>query len=275
MRSDICLPLLSVLMVCLVLIPVPIGAQSKAVPEGEPLHLYIRRQPVQDMTYLYFHPPDQIYADRSRDDLDYRETLMQKGSGNDTLRMFYPQDPDPRNNFLQFMPNASLELTYNFVISAVRPLDISNTTYILVVLIDMDMDHDGKYDRDISFEISGEADSQRSYKNGTVPIDIGSLRSFDGERGGRLRVTLSRKDDIDTSVTIYCGYRGFHSWFQLPFSKFDHSPQEDDTPPSWPYLIGFAAILVVCGVAYFYFRSRPEKASTHEKPDDRRSRRKK
>jgi len=248
----------------------PVGAQSGAVPVGEPLHLYIRRQPVQDMTYLYFHPPDDTYNNKAKDDLTYRETLLAKGSGNDTLTMFFPQDP--KSNFLQFEPNSTLKFTYNFVISAVRPTDTSNTTYILKVLIQIDEDRNGKYDRDLSFEITGTANSERSYKNGTVSVNTGSLKAFDGKEGGRLRVTLSREDDLDSSLTIYCGYKGYHSYFQLPYSKFQYLPPDDgkNSPSVTPYVLGVAGIIVISGVAYFYFKSRQEDGKKESKEPERK-----
>ncbi|MGA1820863.1 MAG: hypothetical protein ACMUHU_07645, partial [Thermoplasmatota archaeon] len=201
---------------------VPVEAQAGAVPVGEPLHLYLRRQPAQDMTFLYFHPPDDTYNNKAKDDLTYRETLLAKGTGNDTMTMYFPQDP--ASNFLQFEPNVTLEFTYNFVISAVRPTNPSDTTYVLKVLIEIDEDRDKDYDREISFEITGTANSERGYKNGTVSGNTGDLKAFDGKKGGRLRVTFSREDDLDSSLTFYCGYQGYHSYFQLPYSKFQYYP---------------------------------------------------
>ena len=81
-------------------------AQSGAVQVGEPLHLYIRRQPVQDMTFLFFHPPDDIYNEKAMDNLSYRKILLQRDTGLDFIRMFYPQDGN--SNFLQFEPNSSI-----------------------------------------------------------------------------------------------------------------------------------------------------------------------
>ncbi|MGA1793073.1 MAG: hypothetical protein ACMUHM_03910 [Thermoplasmatota archaeon] len=248
----------------------PVNAQSGAVPVGEPLHLYIRRQPVQDMTFLYFHPPDDTYNNKARDDLSYRKTLLAKGTGNDTLTMYFPQDPE--SNFLQFEPNNTLKLTYNFVISAIKPTDPSNTTYKLKVRIEIDEDRDRNYDREISFEITGTADSERGYKNGTVAGNTGDLKAFDGKKGGRLRITLSREDDLDSTLTIYCGYQGYHSYFQLPYSKFRYAPDEngDDPPVVWPYVLGVAGIVVLSGAAYFYFRSKQEEKEPPAKVPERR-----
>ncbi|MGA1872689.1 MAG: hypothetical protein ACMUHY_03370 [Thermoplasmatota archaeon] len=253
----------------------PVLAQADVVPVGEPLHLHIRRQPVSDMTFLYFHPPDDTYNERARNDLSYRLTLLEKGSGNDTLTMYYPQDP--QSNFLQFEPNATLEFTYSFALSAVKPVDPSDMTFILEVLVEIDEDRDGDYEDEVSFEISGEANSERSLMEGTVPIDIGKMEPFDGKKGGRLRVTLSRADELETSLTIYCGYGGYHSWFQLPYSKFKYLPPDGDPddPSMWPYVLGIAGVVVVSGIAYFFFRSRQQEQRKKSEPPIRdRGRRK-
>ena len=112
------LTLAVVAVACVVLAVAPgLPMASGLVEEGEPLHLYIRRSPIQDDTYLYFHPPEGKYYNDSYNDLGYRKTLLQKGGGNDTVTLFYPQDPG--SNFLQFEPNPSLILRYNFTISAI------------------------------------------------------------------------------------------------------------------------------------------------------------
>jgi hypothetical protein len=227
------------------------------VQVGEPLHIYLRRQPVQDMTYLFFHPPDDIYHEKAADNLSYRKTLLSKGSGNDSERMYFPQDS--KSNFLQFEPNSSIPLNYNFTISAVQPNDPSNITYKLRVLIDIDYDNDKDYDDAISFEISGTANSERRIKEGTVQIDTSRLKKFDGKNGGRLRVTISRVDDLDTTVTIYCGYQGYNSYIFLPFSKYKYEGDDQENGENyWPWVLAGAAIVLITGAAYFYLRQKKE-----------------
>jgi hypothetical protein len=244
-----------------------ISAQTGVVEEGEPLHLYLRRQPVQDYTYLYFHPPDVTYQEKAENNLSYRKTFLTKDSGNDLETMFFPQDP--KSNFLQFEPNSSLSFEYSFVISAVKPPDPSDLTYILEFLVDIDYDNDGHYDDQLSFEISGDADSESAVKEGTVTVDMDQLKRFDGKRGGRLRVTISRKDDIDTSVTIYCGYQGYNSYFVFPFSKYKYEGEPpDDGGDYWLWILAGAGILIVGGIAYLYIRQK--QVEKPPEPDKRR-----
>lgn len=249
------LPTVLFFLLCLSPLLSSTSAQDGAVQVGEPLHIYIRRQPVQDMTFLYFHAPDATYDEKARDNISYRKILLARGSGMDSERMFFPQDP--QSNFLQFEPNASIPSTYNFTISAVQPEDISDITYTLLVVIDIDYENDKNYDEQISFEISGEADSSRAIKEGTIPFGDDQLKKFDGERGGRLRVNISRKDYLDTTVTIYCGYQGYNSFLVLPYSKYKYEGEiPEDGKNYWPWVLAGAAIVIIIGVAYFYLRQK-------------------
>jgi hypothetical protein len=243
------------------------AAQTGAVQVGEPLHIYLRRQPVQDMTYLYFHPPDGTYQEKAMDNLSYRKTLFSKGSGSDSERMFFPQDP--ASNFLQFEPNETISLTYNFTISAVRPIDLTDTTYILQVLIDVDYNNDKDYDYQIIFEISGEANSEREVKKGTVSINMDRLKKFDAKNGGRLRVNISRKDDLQTSVTIYCGYQGLNSYFVLPFSKYKYETSENGNSYNvLPWILLVGGVVIIAGVGYFYLKQK--QVDKAPKPEERK-----
>ena len=231
------------------------SAQTGVVEVGEPLHIYLRRQPVQDMTYLYFHPPDDIYNEKAMDNLSYRKTLLPRGSGNDFERMFFPQDP--ASNFLQFEPNSTIPLTYSFPISAVKPTDLSDITYKLLVLIDIDYGNDKDYDKQISFEITGEADSERVIKEGIVPMDVSQLKKFEGKDGGRLRVNISRKDFLDTTVTIYCGYQGQNSYIVLPYSKYKYEGETSDNGNElWPWFLAAGGIIIIAGIAFFYLKQK-------------------
>jgi hypothetical protein len=243
---------------CMVTFLPEFSAQSGAVQVGEPLHIYLRRQPVQDMTYLYFHPPDEIYEQKSHDNLSYRKTLLERGTGHDFIVLYFPQDSI--SNFLQFEPNASIPFTYNFTISTVRP----NINYILNIKIDIDYDHDGRYDKEISFDIRGEEDDKIESKTGIIPVDVSELKKFDEKNGGRLRVNISRKDEIDTTITIYCGYRGYNSYLVLPFSKYKYEGEEPgDGESYWPWILAGAGLVIITGTAYFYLRQKKEEEIPH------------
>ncbi|MFW3145204.1 MAG: hypothetical protein ACMUIE_00145 [Thermoplasmatota archaeon] len=254
------------------------GAQPAGltVKEGEPLHLYIRRSPVQDDTYLYFHPPEGKYYNDSFDDLGYRKTLFQKGSGNDTVMLFYPQDPN--SNFLQFEPNSTLQLRYNFTISAIAPDLQPDLNYRLGVRIELDYQHDGDYDQELYFEIGGLADSEPRVKEGTIQVDISELEKFDGKEGGRIRITLSREDELDSTLTIYCGNKGFHSWLQLPFSKYKY---EGDNGENGNGNTAILVILLASGAAVVLVaaimirRSGKKKEEPVQEPVSRSARRRK
>jgi hypothetical protein len=252
-------------------VPLAASQTTGGVPVGEPLHLFLRRSPVQDRTYLYFHPPGDGYFNESRDNLSYRETLTQKGTETSQFYMRYPEAAE--SNFLQFEPNRTLKLTYSFTISAVKPPDISDIQYILGIIIELDYDHDGKWDREISFEINGDADNNRHIKEGEVDVNIDTLKKFDGEKGGRIQVTILRLDDIDTTLTIYCGYLGYHSFFQLPFSKYRYQ-QETDTPSNtWIWVTVGGAGLIAVFVIYVIYAGRKKVPPRSEVKDGRSKRR--
>jgi len=246
-------------------VPMTASQASAGVPVGDPLHLYLRRSTLEDRTYLFFHPPGDGYDDESRDDIAYRETLTRKGTETDHFYMRYPEAAE--SNFLQFEPNRTLEMTYSFTISSVRPSDISDIRYILGILIELDYDHDGKWDRDIAFEITGDSDNNRYTMEGKVDVDVDSLRKFDGEKGGRIQVTLSRLDDLDTTLTVYCGYLGYHSHFQLPYSKYSHLQEADDPSDAWRWVVAGGVVIIMAFIVYVIYSGGKKKARTSMKKD--------
>ncbi len=263
--------LIAVFSLLLSITAVPLAASQTigAVPVGEPLHLYLRRSPVQDRTYLYFHPPGDGYANESKDDIAYRETLTKKGTETDHFFMRYPEAIE--SNFLQFEPNKTLKMTYSFTISSVKPSDISDIKYTLGIIIELDYDHDGKWDRDIAFEITGDADNNLYTKEGEVDVDIGSLKKFDGKKGGRIQITLSRLDDIDTTLTIFCGYLGYHSHFQLPYSKFRYEQEPDEPSRAWMWVVVGGVVVIGVFIVYVIYSGR-KKTLPPSKEKNRRGR---
>ncbi|MGA1848966.1 MAG: hypothetical protein ACMUHB_06465 [Thermoplasmatota archaeon] len=273
MKGMICLVTVFGLLLSITTFPIVISQTTGAVPVGEPLHLYLRRSPVQDRTYLYFHPPGDGYQNESKDDIAYRETLTRKGTETDHFFMRYPEAIG--SNFLQFEPNGTLKMTYSFTISSVKPPDISDIRYTLGIIIELDYDHDGKWDRDIAFEITGDADNNRYTKEGEVDVDVGSLKRFDGEKGGRIQVTLSRLDDIDTTLTIYCGYLGYHSHFQLPYSKYRYEQEQDGPSRAWVWVVVGGVAVIGAFIVYVIYSGRKKKTppQSRERNPRRRGRR--
>ena len=267
---------LTILVIAAMLLSIPFISLptygEDVIPVGEPLHIYLRRQPVQDYTYLFFHPPDDTYSQLSRDNTTYRKSLLAKGSGFDFEVLYFPQDPI--SNFLQFEPNETIPLTYNFTIAAQRPVDLTDTTYIVNVKIEIDYNHDRNYDKVISFDITGRTISDVETKTGTIEIDTSELEKMNFKEGGRLRINISRKDDIDTLVTIYCGYHGFHSYLELPYSKYKQPSDENvDERKFWPYFLGIAGVFVIAAVAFFYFKQKQEESRPKEPEKGKRSHR--
>ncbi|MEA3559958.1 MAG: hypothetical protein U9R75_11960 [Candidatus Thermoplasmatota archaeon] len=259
------------LMVILVFNTMMVGSQeTNVVRSGEPLHLYLRRKPVQDMTYLHFYPPDN---DLIGSNVSYRETLQQKGNVGDSFPlMFYPQSRE--SNFLQFEPNSSVQFHYHFVISAQNPPPpiVEEPVYRVKVLIELDYEHDGKYDRELSFEISGVTGKGPEIKEGNVQFNIGSLERFEGETGGRVRVNISRQDNLGSVVTIYCGTDGYNSYFQLPYSKYKYLGGSDDPSVDLYIVIG---IIFFVGVIVVVFMIYKDSGKRKEKEPEKKGRRRK
>ncbi len=264
MRPDkIVGPIAAVFLLCMLSVIAMPAHGADVIKVGEPLHLHLRRLPVQDMTYLFFHPPDSTYENIAKDDLSYRKTFLAKGTGRDFEVIYFPQDP--QSNFLQFEPNSSIPLTYSFNISGVKPMDLTDIAYILNIKIDIDYNHDGSYDDVISFDIKGETKSHMESKKGTVPINMNDLKKFNAKDGGRLRINISRQDHVDTSLTVYCGYHGYNSYLELPFSKYKYIDPVDPPPPViWPWVLGIGALMILAAVGFFYFKQKQVENNTPE-----------
>ncbi|MFO8052038.1 MAG: hypothetical protein R6V01_10145 [Thermoplasmatota archaeon] len=252
----------------------PVVSSQTVVEVGEPLHLYIRRMPVQDMTYLHFYPPDDELIG---DNFSYRKTLQQKDTPGDSFRMFYPQSRE--SNFLQFEPNSSVRFYYHFVVSGQVPLATITVKpiYRIKVLIELDYEHDDVYDREITLEITGTAGQGPEVKEGNIPIDTSELKRFKGDTGGRIRVNISRQDSLSSVVTIYCGTGGHHSWFRLPYSKYKYEG-ESENGSSTPMIVVLLAILIFTAIAVsvlLYKDAQQKKKKEMEKEKGRKSRRRK
>ncbi len=214
----------AVLLLLLIVSSVMVSAQSDSgVRDGEPLHLWFKRSPAQALTTLSFYEPQM--DEEMISDPRFRHVLKPKEEQNSTLLAFFPTHPE--NNFLQFEYNSTITAVYNFTISAVLPRDVTDIDFRIRVTIEFAQTRGEEYDQNVSFEIEGKADSDRRSYTGEIEIDSEMIERFDGRKGGRIRLTVERVDDIDTDVLIYCGYRGWFSSFTLPFSKYTYTPDEN------------------------------------------------
>ncbi len=247
------------------------GQSDGGVRDGEPLHLWFRRSPSQNITTLSFYEP--VVSDDDRMDIRYRHAIGPKDTPGLELITFFPTHPD--SNFLQFEFNGTLTGNYSLILSAAGPITSLDTVYKLRVTIDLDIERDGEYDKQISFLITGTANSSSDKHTGNISVPDDLLKKFDGRRGGRIRVTMSREDDLDTYVILYCGYLGKQSFINLPYSRYTYVPPgevDNSIPTIW--IIGFGSVFIILVVFIAVFLSRKhEKDEPAEEVEPRRSRR--
>lgn len=239
------------------------GTEGQWIQDGEPLNLWFKRSPAQDSTTLVFHEPS--LTEDQLDDPKFRHSLGPRGGNTSKMVLFFPTDKN--SNFLQFEYNDTLEGNFSITLSAILPQNASTIQFQIKINIEMDLDRDGDYDEEISFDVTGDADSTRRTYEGEIPKDQGIPERFDGQRGGRIRITIERKDLLDTNVLIYCGYKGFQSSFNLPFSKYTYvapEPEDNEIPVSWIIGIGSAFIILVVFIVVILMRKQEEEPEPEE-----------
>jgi hypothetical protein len=191
---------------------------------------------------LHFYKP--LDNEDVRGDARFRATLGPKGSGNDSLTMYFPTDQ--KSNFLQFEYNASLQGNYSFMISAISFLV---DQFNLKVTLSFDKDRDGDYDKIFDFSIIGNTDRDITRYEGNLSIPPNLIDEFNGKTGGRIKMTIQREDDLDINILIYCGYRGEFSSIWLPYSKYIYEPDSKENGPDYTLFVilglGAAALIVI------------------------------
>jgi len=218
------------------------GQTIGAVQVGEPLHIYFRKDVPQQMLYLHFYPPA---GNVPLTDTSSRYTIDRKGSLNATAVVFFPRDLG--SNFLQFEPNASVPAEYQLMLFCATPINASSNKAKLQLIIELDYQRDNVYDNRMATTIVFDANSSFVKVRGALPIDAFELGRFDGKRGGKIRVTLARADDLDTIVVMHCGSSEHPSFFQLPCSKYRYVASDDNGGGVSPLLvlgIGVAVVVV-------------------------------
>ena len=234
---------------------------SNGIDDGTPLTLYMIRLPTDDVNHLSLYPEDNV---RVVENSSYRVMLGQEGSGQESITILYP--PIKEDNKLQYETNISIDAHYDFNVFARPPQDLSDLVYRIEVVIELDHDRDGDYEDEIRFQITGEASNMDPEEPtnivGQIPVDINKLGDL---RGGRMRVTMTRLDDIDTPVWLYTGYLGKQCMVRLPYSKFVYVEEDENGEVNWrPFLVG-AIIVIVVVVGYALYQN---KAKMDEKVDD-------
>jgi len=244
------------------------GQIDGAVKVGEPLHIYFRKDVAQQMLYLHFYKPA---GNLPLTDTSSRFIIERKGAPNSTSVVFFPRDPN--SNFLQFEPNASVAPEYQFMLFAATPQNASNNKAKLQLIIEIDYQRDNVYDKRSTTTLVFDANSTFVKVKGRLPIDAYELSKFDGKRGGKVRVTLARADDLDTIVVLHCGSSKDPSYIQLPCSKYRYVPSDRKGGGVSPFLVlGIGvAVVVVFFIGLKLLNWKTGKEAKDEAPARRRS----
>lgn len=274
MMTSVLLRSVQVLLIGLLLSPLLLdvavsGQTSGAVQVGEPLHIYFRKDVPQQMLYLHFHPPT---GNVPLTETSSRFTIDRKGSLNATVVVFFPRDPS--SNFMQFEPNASVDPVFQLMLFAATPQNASNNMARLQLTIELDYQRDNVYDKRITTTITFEANSSFVKVRGKLPVDAYELSRFDGKRGGKIKLTLARADDLDTIVVLHCGSSERPSFFQLPCSKYIYVPSNDKGDGISPMIvlaIGVAMVIVFFVGLRLLNRKKGKGEETKEVPTPRRN----
>ncbi len=234
---------------------------SDGIDDGTPLTLYMIRLPTDDVNHLSLYPEDNV---RVTSNSSYRVMLGQKGSGEESITILFPSVKE--DNKLQYETNISIDAHYDFNVFARPPQDLSDLEYVIEVLIELDHTRDGDYEDEIRFLVKGEASNMNPDEPtnivGQIPVDTNKLGDL---RGGRMRVTMTRLDDIDTPVWLHTGYLDKQCMIRLPYSKFVYVPADEDGEVNWlPFLVA-ASVVIVIVVGYALYQNKQKK---DEKVDD-------
>ncbi len=243
---------------------------SDGIDDGTPLTLYMIRLPTDDVNHLSLYPEDNV---RVMGNISYRVMLGQKGSGRESITILFPTVKE--DNKLQYETNISIDAHYDFNVFARPPQDISDLEYRIEVLIELDHTRDGDYEDEIRFQVKGEASNMDPGAPtnivGQISVDTNKLGDL---KGGRMRVTMTRLDDIDTPVWLYTGYLGKQCMIRLPYSKFVYIPGDEDGETNWRPFLVVAAVVIVAVVGYVIYQKKEQKDEKVKKePVKRGSRR--
>ncbi len=254
----------------LVLLSVFGTTTSRGIDDGTPLALYMIRLPTDDVNHLSLFPEDNV---RVTENSSYRVMLGQMGSGQESITILYP--PVKEDNKLQYEANISIDAHYDFNVFARPPQDPSDLEYRIEVLIELDHTRDGDYEDEIRFQVKGEASNMDPDAPtnivGQIEVDVNDMGDL---KGGRMRVTMTRLDDIDTPVWLYTGYLGKQCMFRLPYTKFVYVPEDEGGEVNWrPFLVGALVVIVIVVGFVIYQKMEKRDEKIEEEPGKKGSRR--
>jgi hypothetical protein len=225
------------------------GYSQEGVKEGDPLSIYLRRSPEQNLTFLNLY---KAFNSTVEDKNQYVLVLGPKRSGTDKMVAYLPtSDPD---NSLKYRPNASVQAMYNFSVLGRAVKDAPESDYRLKVVVEIDYRRGDDFDADDSFSfiIEGPSDSKVHERSGPIDITAGDLKRMDPARGGRIRITITRDDNEVNAVTLYTGYRVLNCGLTLPMSR-DRSEAGSSDGIGVFLVLAVVAIIAGAVAAYLAF----------------------
>ena len=225
---------------------------SAGIDDGTPWTLYMIRMPTDDVNHLSLYPEENP---KVLGNISYRVMVGQKGSGQESISIMFP--PVQQDNKLQYETNVTIVAGYEFNVFARPPQNPSDLHYIIEVVIELDHTRDGDYEDEIRFRIEGEATNQEpgapTNINGEIQLDTNILGDL---KGGRMRVSFNRLDNIDTPVWLYTGYLGHQCMINLPYSKYVYVEEGHEEEVNWtPFLVG-ALIIIAIVVGYVMYKKK-------------------
>lgn len=259
------------MIVSVALMPAGADKDDPILRDGDPLRLYIRRSPIQNLTFLRLYDS---FNKSMENKPEYVLNLGPRGSGTDKAILYQPTSaPD---NSLKYEPNASIQAAYSFSILGKVPPSPVTIRYKLLITIEFDLKREGNFkaDRKHDFRIEGLCDSRLYEKRSNLSISAGDLRKMDPVQGGRIRVTIAREDFEDTQVSLYTGYREGKCEIVLPMSKYTYAGRQDEDGGRLTFFIFLLALAAFVMVAYVFF-SWKNKKKEEDKPQPKSAKRRK
>jgi hypothetical protein len=243
-------------------------AGQDTVKVGDPLRIYLRRSPEQNMTFLNLY---KAFNASAEDKNEYSIVLGPKGSGWDSVVAYMPTSE--KDNSLKYAPNSSISGQYNFSILGRAINDDPDARYRIKVTVDIDYRRSGdfKTDQSFSFIIDGASDAKIHERNGMIGTPSDELKRMDSSAGGRVRITISRDDNELNSLVLYTGYRQKNCHLTLPMSRENAEPSGTDGG-SIVLILLLVVLAIGAFVGYFIIDRVCKKKEPEKRPTVRKGR---